>query len=129
MSSDSLHLRFSGKKLRDIVPPSVAIELSSAGSPSLDLDITSIEGHLLPGDSGAPIFNKQGRVVAIADGGLANGRVGISWAIPVKYLNDLAASPEIAQGREVGQIKALFSAETEARKEARPTVPAKYLRN
>lgn len=67
MSSTLLRLRYGGKRLRDIVPRSVAQALSNVGSPSLDLEITNIEGHLVPGLSGAPIFSPSGKVVAVAD--------------------------------------------------------------
>jgi hypothetical protein len=93
MESTALQLRYGGKTLRDIVPDSVAQTLTG-GSPSLDLDVDSIEGHLLPGHSGAPIFDGHQKVVAIADGGLENGAVAISWGIPVNNLNQLAASKE-----------------------------------
>jgi S1-C subfamily serine protease len=115
MSSTRLHLRYGGKKLRDIVPPSVAQSLLNVGSPSLDLEITNIEGHLVPGLSGAPIFNPSGKVVAVADGGLDNGTVGISWGVPVGILRDLTASvesvSEIANGVHNA---ALFAAERDS---------------
>jgi hypothetical protein len=94
MSSTSLQLRVGGQTLKDIVPPSVAQEIRRAGSPSLDLEITNIEGHLVHGLSGAPVLNQRGNVVAIADGGLENGAVGISWAVPSKFLDSLANSPD-----------------------------------
>jgi Trypsin-like peptidase domain len=115
MSSTRLHLRYGGRKLRDIVPSTVAQALSTAGSPSLDLEITNIEGHLVPGLSGAPIFNQADKVVAIADGGLENGTVGISWGIPARALYDLAGSQEsIPDSGGGGQNGVLFAAETDA---------------
>jgi hypothetical protein len=117
MSSTSLQLRYGGKTLRNIVPESVAQALSG-GSPSLDLEIESIEGHLLPGHSGAPIFNEQRKVVAIADGGLDNGAAALSWGIPAHFLNQLAASdehPETTVAAAASSHAVLFSAETEAR--------------
>jgi S1-C subfamily serine protease len=115
MSSTRLHLRYGGKTLRDIVPSSVAQSLLNVGSPSLDLEITNIEGHLVPGLSGAPIFNPSGKVVAVADGGLDNGTVGISWGIPVGILRDLTTSvesvSEIANGVHNA---ALFAAERDS---------------
>ena len=117
MSSTSLELRYGGKTLRDIVPESVARSLSG-GSPSLDLEIDSIEGHLLFGHSGAPIFNEQRKLVAIADGGLENGAAALSWGIPARFLNDLASStehPESTVTAAAGAHAVLFAAETEAR--------------
>jgi hypothetical protein len=52
-------------------------------SPDLNLSVLSIEGHLTPGDSGGPILNSHGEVVAVADGGLQQGAIEISWAIPL----------------------------------------------
>jgi hypothetical protein len=115
MSSTRLHLRYGGKKLRDIVPPSVAQALADVGSPSLDLEITDIEGHLVPGLSGAPIFNPSGKVVAVADGGLDNGTVGISWGIPVGSLHDLSTSSDNSAETVSGPHNAgLFAADIDS---------------
>lgn len=119
MTNTPLQLRYGGKTLRNIVPDSVAQALSG-GSPSLDLEIDFIEGHLLPGNSGGPIFNQQRKIVAIADGGLENGAAAVSWGIPAKYLAQLAASSESTnpqQGVAAGarQMHLLFAAETEAK--------------
>ncbi len=113
MSSTSLHLRFGGTRLRDIVPTQVRNDLASVGSPSIDLTITNIEGHLLPGLSGAPIFNSSNRVVAVGDGGLSDGASGISWGIPA------AALPRLLQSNDslpaaARTSAALFSAELDA---------------
>jgi S1-C subfamily serine protease len=119
MTNTPLQLRYGGKTLRNIVPDSVAQALSG-GSPSLDLEIDFIEGHLLPGNSGGPIFNQQRKIVAIADGGLENGAAAVSWGIPAKFLAQLAASSESTnpqQGVTTGgrQMHLLFAAETEAK--------------
>jgi Trypsin-like peptidase domain len=117
MAPTDLHLRWGGKTLRDIVPETVANSLSG-GSPSLDLEIDNIEGHLLPGHSGAPIFDGQRRIVAIADGGLDNGAAAISWGIPAKFLTQLASSSEntnVPQAIGTGSNRALFAAETEVK--------------
>jgi S1-C subfamily serine protease len=119
MTNTPLQLRYGGKTLRNIVPESVAQALSG-GSPSLDLEIDFIEGHLLPGNSGAPIFNQQRKIVAIADGGLENGAAAVSWGIPAKFLAQLAASNEntnTQQGAGAGarQMHALFAAESEVK--------------
>ena len=117
MSSTSLQLRYGGKTLRNIVPESIAQALSG-GSPSLDLEIENIEGHLLPGHSGAPIFNEERKVVAIADGGLDNGAAALSWGIPAHYLNQLVSStenPDTVVAAAGGTHGVLFAAETESR--------------
>lgn len=66
--------------------------LRSLGFPSIDMDVVQLNGDLLPGDSGAPIVNAEGVVVAVGNGGLRNGTVGIGWAVPTAYLSDLASS-------------------------------------
>jgi S1-C subfamily serine protease len=117
MESTSLRLRYGASTLRNIVPQSVADHLSG-GSPSLDLDVDPIEGHLLPGHSGAPIFDQNQKVVAIADGGLENGAAAISWGIPVKYLSQLQASNEPLTTPQSGQSEVpreLFAAESDTR--------------
>jgi hypothetical protein len=115
MSNTSLRLRFGGHTLNDIVPPSVKTLLLAAKSPSLTLTITNIEGHLVPGLSGAPVINSQNRVVAIGDGGLENGTVGISWGIPVQALAQLVASTDTIAPTSPGSAsKVLFASETES---------------
>lgn len=66
--------------------------LSERASPSPLLTILSIQGNLLPGHSGAPIFDQNHRVVAVANGGLKEGTVAISWAIPIAALQQLRPS-------------------------------------
>jgi Trypsin-like peptidase domain len=51
-------------------------------SPSLEALMLSLDGSLLPGHSGAPIFDDQGRVIAVGCGGLGVG-VGLVWASPL----------------------------------------------
>ncbi|MCH8961020.1 MAG: trypsin-like peptidase domain-containing protein, partial [Bacteroidetes bacterium] len=57
--------------------------LSDRGSPDLDVQMLNIEGHFLPGHSGAPVLNGKGQVVAVANGGLALGYAEISLAVPI----------------------------------------------
>jgi ankyrin repeat protein len=53
------------------------------GSPSPTSPMISIDGHLAPGHSGAPLFNLSGRVVGIGNGGIYNGYAGIGLATPI----------------------------------------------
>jgi hypothetical protein len=111
MNNTHLRLRSGGLKLRDNVPKFVSDKLDVSKSPDPDLEFTSIEGHLLPGLSGAPIVNANGELVAIGDGGLDDGMTGISWAIPVLRLNDLATSPDTLAQIPVQLVPQLFAAE------------------
>jgi hypothetical protein len=56
------------------------------GSPFYKTKVLSIQGKLLPGDSGAPILDSRNRVLAIANGGLKGGLADISWAIAMNNL-------------------------------------------
>jgi hypothetical protein len=115
IENTTLRLRYGGKKLRDIIPKAVADALGAAGSPSPDIDVTNIEGHLQPGSSGSPILNRAGQVVAIGDGGLENGAAGASWALPVVNLPRLPASPDSAAPVAASSNPYLFAAEFSAK--------------
>ncbi len=115
MTSTELHLAYGPKTLGETLPESVRGQLSN-GSPSLNLEIDHIDGHLLPGHSGAPIFNQQQRVIAVADGGLENGAVAVSWAIPAKYVNQLLTSGQAVTAVGGGlKSNLLFAAESETK--------------
>jgi S1-C subfamily serine protease len=53
-----------------------------------------LDGHFLPGLSGAPIFDVSGKVVAIGSGGLKSGAASVSWAVPALHLEALLLSQE-----------------------------------
>jgi hypothetical protein len=115
MASTELHLAYGPKTLGETLPESLRGQMSN-GSPSLSLEIDHIDGHLLPGHSGAPIFNEQQRVIAVADGGLENGAVAVSWAIPAKYVKQLMTSGEPVTA-VAGGLKSnlLFATESETK--------------
>lgn len=83
-----------GKKLKDIIPPNVKKDLDDIGFPDTLSEIINLDGHLLPGHSGAPLFNDDGRIVAVSNGGLAVGAASRSWAIDASHLKSLLASTE-----------------------------------
>jgi len=89
-SSTEVKVRFGGNQLRSILPPKVLGRI--ADYPSTTIEILNLEGNLVPGLSGAPIVDGEGRVVGIVDGGLEEGAIGISWGIPASHLQRLAQS-------------------------------------
>ncbi len=111
LNSTSLRLRYGGKRLKDIVPAKVADTIRRNGYPDVEAQIINLEGHLLPGLSGAPILDAAGRVVAVADGGLENGAVAISWGLPVSELQPLVTSTESVHPREGMIVANLFAAD------------------
>lgn len=95
--------------LEYLVPDNVKRELRTT-SLGLDLDIIYFDnGNLLPSNSGAPIFDKQGRLVGIGNGGLEKGTVNISWAIPAKYISELENSAITQLPSVVANNKSFFS--------------------
>lgn len=63
--------------------------------PSRKASILRVGSTLQPGHSGAPIFDSEGRVVAMADGGLFKGFAGMNWSVPVDvYLPRLRGSTD-----------------------------------
>ncbi|MEM7307636.1 MAG: trypsin-like peptidase domain-containing protein [Planctomycetota bacterium] len=71
--------------------------------PDLDGRVLNLEGSLLAGHSGAPIFDRENRLVGIANGGVVDGTVARSWAIPMsqlRRLERLRLDPECVHGLE-----------------------------
>lgn len=68
--------------------------------PSRKASIMRVGSTLQPGHSGAPIFDSEGRVVAIGSGGLYKGFAGMNWSVPVDlYLPRLRASTDAHPNR------------------------------
>jgi hypothetical protein len=107
-STTEVKVRFGGDKLKSILPPKVLNKITKY--PDVNTTIINLEGNLVPGLSGAPILDKLGSVVGIADGGLERGAIGISWGIPAKYLHDLLASAETS-APGLKKVEELFAAD------------------
>lgn len=97
-------------RLQDLLNEALRDEIQKVGMPALDAEIILLDrAHLLPGQSGGPLMDSNGRVAAIADGGLERGASEINWAIPATRLNELAASSEAIPTSGVTAL--LFAAE------------------
>jgi hypothetical protein len=81
------------KRLRPNIPASIISELNKLEF-NPDIEVVHFQGSLLPGLSGAPIFNSKGQIIAVGNGGLNKGQVGISWGIPSSKIIDLENSTE-----------------------------------
>ncbi len=81
LDRDFLRLRDTAtQQLRYLVSPIERANLEACKSPNLEITVFSIEGALVPGESGAPILNTKNEVIGITEGGLQQGRAEISWA-------------------------------------------------
>src|ERR1035441_6399066 len=87
LSTDLLLRNPPMRRLGDLLPSSLARRLQTRNSPDINIEVLSIQGHLLPGHSGAPILNAKGQVIGIANGGLQTGEVEISWAVPIEKIS------------------------------------------
>ena len=94
LDNKTLKVTFGLTRLRNMLPEQIRISLTRDTAIDINLDIVRLDGHLLPGASGAPLINAEGEVVAIGAGGLRHGAASISWAVPSGHLDDLLNSFE-----------------------------------
>lgn len=74
-------------RLRDMLPGWVLQEIQQNGPWDVETEILRLDGNLVSGHSGAPLFSSDGSVVAIGAGGLQDGASGIVWAVQARYLH------------------------------------------
>ena len=100
--------------LKGFLPPGDRAEIEKAGIPHITLPIYYLEGSLLPGFSGAPVVDSQGRLIGIGDGGLENGASNVSWVIPASNLDLLTSSNVRSLPGTITSANQAFSADLEA---------------
>lgn len=94
--------------LEDMLTDTLKEAIMRAGSPDLSVRIIRLDGHLLPGLSGAPIVNYRGEVVGIGSGGLENGAAGVSWAVVAAYLKQFKTASPFTPTRTLPYAKRIF---------------------
>ena len=97
-------------RLDEIVPPRDVYGLKALGIDTKH-DVIHLDGALVPGLSGAPVVNALGELVAIGNGGLAEGAASISWAIPADRLIELLASDDRMPDGAAARSRVVFGAE------------------
>ncbi|MDH5674427.1 MAG: hypothetical protein OEZ06_20035 [Myxococcales bacterium] len=80
--------------------------LKKLGFPSLKAKVLNTEGSFYPGDSGAPLIVPGKGVIGVANGGLLEGTIPVTWAMPSAALFDLAKSKDRNHGPEQAGAKA-----------------------
>lgn len=88
------------RTLNDILNDAARRQIRSLGAPAIDLEIFRLTAVVKPGSSGGPVINANGAVVGVVDGGLDGGNASLNWAVPARFLQELAASGEA--GANVG---------------------------
>lgn len=94
-------------RLRELLPNAERQLIQNNGPWDLDTAIIRLDGNLTHGHSGAPLFDHQGRVVAIGAGGLQNGATGIVWAVSASYLMEPENWTSIGSGHDISPESAL----------------------
>lgn len=94
MDNKPLRVTFGERRLATMLPDAVRRELAQAAAIDLDLDVVRLDGHLLPGLSGAPLVDATGAVAAIGSGGLQSGAASVSFGVPATWLDALLRSTE-----------------------------------
>ena len=101
------------EELQDITPLNANEAITRLGFPRLSDPVFGLMGPLVPGHSGAPIIDHDGKAVAIGDGGLERGAASISWAIPARKLTMLLSSNDTLafDNNTLSAIEILFAAD------------------
>jgi hypothetical protein len=86
------------------IPKDQRDKLANRHSPEATLQVVSLFGPLQAGDSGAPVLDSEGFVVAVADGGLDGGFGNVVWAVPV---NSKIPWDEAEQNSELRRVESL----------------------
>ena len=71
-----------GEGLYAVAEPTLTVGTASKVLPG----VVQVDGYGAPGSSGSPIFNRDGRVVAVLYGGERESNGKIIFAVPVQYV-------------------------------------------
>jgi uncharacterized protein YxeA len=87
-------------------------QLEKQKYPSTNAKILKIGSTIQPGQSGAPLFTSDGKVVGVADGGLRGGAALLNWGMPAAhYVPRLSGSADLIP-QSVSLQSSLYSSST-----------------
>lgn len=89
-------------QLIDLLPDKDISALDKRSSPAVDIDVLSVQAPVVPGHSGAPFIDRNGRIIGVGSGGLDLGRIDSAWAIPLNEIKWAVVSTRVP-GRYSGQ--------------------------
>lgn len=99
------------KRLQEIIPPGdILRSLDNRASPAIQNTIVFMQGTILPGHSGAPVFDSNLNVIAVANGGLGGGMSEIVWAIPFNNIQWESANENQSVRTRLSQLASDSSA-------------------
>ena len=105
--------RANPENLRYLVRDEDLANIKKVDIPDDLFPIYFLQGSLLPGFSGSPIFNGKGELVGIGDGGLEKGQMNVSWAIPAKNIDVVLKSTNTTLPENLVKLASHYSAEVE----------------
>lgn len=122
--------------LRQLLNTRIVRVLERAGVPDVDAQVHLVDRNILrPGQSGGPLVDARGTVVAVANGGLEQGAVGVNWVVSAAWLDRLWASREPMPSEDLGgQLNFAFRGDVvtarqrEALERGAPTVTSAPIR-
>jgi len=119
---DIKHADFDPEKLDGILPEQYKKQIIEMTFPSIYDPIYGLNGgSLLPGFSGSPVFNSNGNLVSVGDGGIEAGALNVSWSIPASNLDRLSASNDTVLPSTITHVPFLYSAEVSIPVDSVPT--------
>ncbi|MEH6637205.1 MAG: serine protease [Halioglobus sp.] len=85
----------SSNKLRDLITDDLVIPMQTLNLPSIDLEVHFVTGGIYKGYSGGPVFDENGDLVGIVEGGLDKGMSDHNWLIPAENIALLLGSSPV----------------------------------
>jgi hypothetical protein len=113
MDNKPLRVTFGDRRLASMLPEAVRRELAQTATIDLEMEVVRLDGHLLPGLSGAPLVDATGAVAAVGSGGLQSGAASVSFGVPATWLDALERSTEAVE-TAARPMAGLFAASLEA---------------
>ncbi len=87
-------------------------QLEKQKYPSTRAKILKIGSTIQPGQSGAPLFTSDGKVVGVADGGLRGGTALLNWGMPANYYVPRLSTSQDIIPNTVSMQSSLYSSST-----------------